>query len=106
MLIKIPLKFSQLKSIGSVLAANIFNNLASFLITVFAARMLGPLEFGILAVAITITLLFSLFTDFGLNTALVRLYNAGDESEECDLMPTIVGGSCCWSLLLFPPPLC
>lgn len=93
---KIPLKFSQLRSIGSVLAANIFNNLASFLITVFAARMLGPLEFGILAVAITITLLFSLFTDFGLNTALVRLYNAGGETEECDLLPTIVG----WKLLL------
>ncbi|MFX4263293.1 oligosaccharide flippase family protein [Pelotomaculum propionicicum] len=96
MLAKIPLKFSQLRNIGSVLAANVFNNLTSFLITVFAARVLGPQEFGILAVAITITLLFSLFTDFGLNTALVRLYNAKAESEECELLPTIVG----WKLLL------
>lgn len=96
MQIKIPLKFSQFRHIGSVLAANVFNNLASFLITVLAARMLGPQEFGILAVAVAITLLFSLFTDFGLNTALVRLYNARGESEEGELLPTIVG----WKMLL------
>ncbi len=94
---KIPLKFSQLRNIGGVLAANVFNNLTSFIITVFAARTLGPQEFGVLAVAITITLLFSLLSDFGLNTALVRLYNSRGGSENCgELLPTIVG----WKLLL------
>ena len=46
-----------------VLGANVFNNFAAFLITVYAARAFGPEEFGRLALAISITTMLSLILD-------------------------------------------
>ena len=51
---------SLLQKFTGILGANASNNFAAFLITVYAARALGPEEFGRLSLTISITLLLAL----------------------------------------------
>ncbi len=64
-----------LRRFSGILTANAVNNVVSFVILIFAARVFGPELFGVLALAISITTLLSMLLDFGSNVALVRLYN-------------------------------
>lgn len=83
---------SVLQKFAGVLGANAFNNFASFLITIYAARAFGPEEFGSLALAISITTLLSLILDFGLSITLVRIYNIEvSPDERTDYIRAILG---------------
>src|SRR5438552_7406348 len=61
---------------ATILAASAFNNAVSFIITVYAARILGRPELGKLALAVSAATLLALALDFGLSLTLVRIYNA------------------------------
>lgn len=56
-----------------LLAANVANNAVSFALTVAAARLLGPEEFGRFALAVTLTSVLAMITAMGQNLTLVRL---------------------------------
>jgi O-antigen/teichoic acid export membrane protein len=92
-----------LQKFTGILGANAFNNFATFLITVYTARALGPEEFGRLALSISITFLLSLILDFGLSITLVRIYNIETSPEErAGYIRTIVGFKILSLLALVP----
>ncbi|WP_281416214.1 lipopolysaccharide biosynthesis protein [Deinococcus aestuarii] len=61
-----------LGTILRLVSANVINNLVSLAVTLFAARALGPVEFGKVGLALSIVMLLPLVYDFGLSTALVK----------------------------------
>jgi O-antigen/teichoic acid export membrane protein len=61
-----------LSNIVRLLSANAVNNLVALVVTLFAARILGPIEFGRLGLTVAIITLLPLVHDFGLNTALIK----------------------------------
>lgn len=63
------------RNVGAVLSANVINNVAAFLITLHAAKELGPAEFGTFAVAVSVTNVLALVFDFGLSVTIVRNFN-------------------------------
>ncbi len=73
-----------------ILAASAFNNAVSLGVTVFAARQLGPAEFGKFALAVSAATLLALALDFGLSLTLVRIYNAEPNRTEGLRMVTAV----------------
>src|SRR5215217_878357 len=94
---------SLLQKFTGILGANAFNNFAAFLITVYAARALGPEEFGRLALSISITLLLALILDFGLSITLVRIYNIETSPDErAGYIRTILGFKVLSLLALVP----
>lgn len=71
-----------------VLAGNIFSAGLGFIATVFITRALGPAEFGLFSLALTVMSIASQFSDFGIGTGLVRfasLYLKNDKLK-ADLM--------------------
>src|SRR3989344_3595090 len=41
-------------------------------IVIYAARIIGPTEYGVFSYAISLAAIFSIFTDLGLDTAILR----------------------------------
>jgi len=71
-----------------VLAGNIFSAGLGFIATVLITRTLGPAEFGLFSIALTVMSIASQFSDFGIGTGLVRfasLYLKNDKLK-ADLM--------------------
>jgi O-antigen/teichoic acid export membrane protein len=60
------------KNTTVLLVANIISYLLGFFTTLYTARYLGVEGFGILALALSLTGLFGVFTDLGLNTLTIR----------------------------------
>jgi len=63
------------KDLMFVTFATVINNLVSFLIQIAAARVLGPQDFGILSLAISVVFLTGTIGEFGLGLASIRLFN-------------------------------
>lgn len=55
--------------------------LSTLLLIIYAARVLGPVEFGKFAFALAAVSLFAIFSDFGLTDIITRDF-AGDKEEE------------------------
>ncbi len=60
------------KNTGVLFVAQVITYLLSFFITIYTARYLGVEGFGILSLALSLTLIFNVFTDLGLSTLAVR----------------------------------
>ena len=60
------------KNTSYLLIATIISNVTYFFAVMYMARFLGVEEFGIIALAISFTGIFSIFTDLGLNVLTVR----------------------------------
>jgi O-antigen/teichoic acid export membrane protein len=86
-------KFRSLPSLSSfagVLGANVFNNLITFIGTIFVARSVGVTEFAKFSLAVAITVTVSSVTDFGASLALVRLYNStSDRARQSSLIKVV-----------------
>jgi len=67
-----------------VSAATFINNFVSFVIQIAAARVFGVQEFGVLSLAFSVTLLTGAIGEFGLNLAIIRLFNKykGDAEKQ------------------------
>ncbi|WJY26413.1 lipopolysaccharide biosynthesis protein [Sporosarcina trichiuri] len=68
-------KTKGIRTISGVLSANIFNQAISFLIIILATKLLSVSDFASFAIAMSITMLWGLFLDFGLSTTIVRKFN-------------------------------
>ncbi|MBW4506563.1 MAG: oligosaccharide flippase family protein [Scytonematopsis contorta HA4267-MV1] len=80
----------KLYSLLGILGANVINNFSSFVITIFAARFLGPANFAKLALAMAITTNLTSILDCGTSVALVRLYNVStDDNYKSSLIKII-----------------
>lgn len=55
---------------------NALSQLVSFVVSIIIARILGPSEFGVVAMVLVFTTLAQVFVDGGLNSALVQKKNA------------------------------
>lgn len=53
-------------------AGNLIASIVGFIASVIIARLLLPYEFGLYSFAFTVIVFFSIFSDFGLNSTLVR----------------------------------
>lgn len=62
--------------------SNIGGRLIKAAIIVYAARILGAAEWGIFSYAVTITAFLTVFTDFGINSILVRNSTRTDDPDE------------------------
>lgn len=60
------------KNTTVLLVANLISSLLGFFVTFYTARYLGVEGFGILSLAISLTGIFAVFTDFGLSTLTTR----------------------------------
>jgi O-antigen/teichoic acid export membrane protein len=81
----------RLGNIGQVLFANVFNNLSSFVVTVYAARCFGPEKFGKLGLVLSILMFGSMLLDCGLSVSLVRNYNSTDDAKQrADLASSVI----------------
>lgn len=63
------------KDLMFVTFATFLNNFVNFLIQIAAARFLGPQDFGILSLAISIVFLTGTIGELGLGLASIRLFN-------------------------------
>lgn len=79
----------RVAKVSQVVVANGFNNLASFAISLHAARELGPEQFGQVGLVLAIVSVGVVFLDSGVSIALVREYNTDADRERLALL---VGG--------------
>ncbi len=61
-----------IKNTGFLFSGNAISALISFVITVYIARLLPVSEFGSYITVISFVTLFGVFTDFGINTVIIR----------------------------------
>jgi len=55
-----------------MLLAQVLSSVVAFFYMIYAARYLGPVDFGILSFAIAFTTIFAVFADFGLHAFMIR----------------------------------
>ncbi len=60
------------KNASVLFIATIISYFLGFLVTIYTARYLGAEGFGILGIALSITGIYTIFTDLGLNTLIIR----------------------------------
>jgi O-antigen/teichoic acid export membrane protein len=60
------------KNTAVLIISQIIGYILSFFYTIYLARYLGPTNFGVLTFAIAVTAIFSIVTDFGLSSLMVR----------------------------------
>ncbi|BAZ41634.1 hypothetical protein NIES4101_76010 [Calothrix sp. NIES-4101] len=102
------LHFTQkINSFLSILSANVINNFCSFLITIFTARFLGPMEFAKFALAVALTTNLASILDLGSSTALIRLYNAAKDDNYKSILINVISnfklGLCLLMIVLSYP---
>ncbi len=91
-------KSSGIRTISGVLSANIFNQSISFIIIFLATKLLKVSDFASFAIAMSITMLWALFLDFGLSTTIVRKFNnLGNENKSREFLSL----SYSWKLMVF-----
>ena len=61
-----------IRNTGFVFASGITNKLFSFFFIAYAARVLGPADFGLYALIGTVTFLFSYFGNLGIGPMAIR----------------------------------
>ncbi len=70
------------------MSSQVFTAICGFLWTIIIARYLGASNLGILSFAISLSLVFGMFMDFGISQLLIR-----DVSREHDLLPNILNNA-------------
>src|SRR5674536_4242 len=61
-----------IKNTGLLFSGNVISAVISFVITIYIARTLPISEFGSYITVISFVSLFGIFTDFGINTVIIR----------------------------------
>ena len=80
---------AQLRSIGGILVAGAVINLVAFLMTVLAARELGPRDFGQLGIMLAVMMFASTILDCGTSVSVVRSYQL-DQARRQSLMRVVL----------------
>lgn len=75
--------------------AGLVNNGVTFLMTVLAARILGPQEFAVLGIMFAVMMFGSTVLDFGVSVSIVRLFHASDIARD-ELVTVVLG----WKVVL------
>ena len=70
------------RNTGFVFASGTVSKLFAFIFVAYAARVLGPEEFGLYALIGTFTFFFSFFGDFGINAVAIREISKNREKIE------------------------
>lgn len=83
------------KNTTVLLVANIISSFFGFFTTLYTARYLGVEGFGILALALSLTGIFAVFTDFGLSTLTTR-----EVSRNSSLANKYIGNTILMKILL------
>lgn len=65
-----------------VLSGNIFGAGLGFLASVLITRTLGPTQFGIFSIAMTVMMIAAQFSDFGIGVSLVRFFSLFHKKDE------------------------
>lgn len=65
-----------------VLSGNIFGAGLGFLASVLITRTLGPAQFGIFSIAMTVMMIAAQFSDFGIGVSLVRFFSLFHKKDE------------------------
>jgi O-antigen/teichoic acid export membrane protein len=75
-----------------VIVATFINNFVSFVVQIAAARALGVREFGVLSLALSVTLLTGAIGELGLNLTAIRLFNkhSGDPKAQKILLGSVL----------------
>lgn len=76
------------KNSGWMMSSQVFTAICGFLWTIIIARYLGASNLGILSFAISLSIVFGMFMDFGISQLLIR-----DVSREHDLLPDILNNA-------------
>jgi O-antigen/teichoic acid export membrane protein len=79
-----------LRSVSGVFGAGLVNNGVSFLMTIIAARVLGPQEFAVLGIMLAVMMFGSTVLDFGVSVSLVRLFHASEVPRK-QLVTVVLG---------------
>jgi O-antigen/teichoic acid export membrane protein len=72
----------KISSVFILLCANVFNNIATFVVNILLAKKVGPENFGIFSLAVSVMLMVHFIFDIGLNLTLVRFFNIYRKNEE------------------------
>jgi O-antigen/teichoic acid export membrane protein len=70
------------KNTGILFSAQIIACILGFFYSIYMARYLGPVGFGVLSFAIALILIFGVFGDLGLSTLLTRELSKDKSLEE------------------------
>jgi teichuronic acid exporter len=81
------------------------NLLSDFLISVFLARILGPSEFGLIAMVAVFIALLQPFTDAGLGSALLRKKDATQEDYNTVFWSNLGLSSAAYAVVFIGAPL-
>ncbi len=79
-----------IKNTGFLFSGDAISALISFVITIYIARLLPVSEFGSYITVISFVTLFGIFTDFGINTVIIR-EGAKNPGDTHDLMWSSLG---------------
>lgn len=79
----------NLRGFFVVFSANAANNVVAFVLTIHAARIFGPAQFGTLAVAMSVTSVLAMILDCGLSIVLVRELNVSWTESDCSRLPAL-----------------
>jgi O-antigen/teichoic acid export membrane protein len=72
----------KISSVFILLCANVFNNIVTFVVNILLAKKVGPENFGIFSLAVSVMLMVHFIFDIGLNLTLVRFFNIYRKNEE------------------------
>lgn len=76
------------KNSGWMMSSQVFTAICGFVWTIIIARYLGASNLGILSFAISLSIVFGMFMDFGISQLLIR-----DVSREHDLLPDLLNNA-------------
>lgn len=87
---------STLNSLAWKFSESILSQIVSFIVSIVIARILGPSEYGVVAMVMVFTTIAQVFVDGGFNSALVQKKNA-------DILDfsTVLFFSLCFSIVLY-----
>lgn len=77
---------TAIKNSSFLMAAEIFSRIISFILSIWIVRILGAVDYGKFSFAMSLGLLFAVFSDLGINTIMVR-----EIAREKDLAAKYVG---------------
>lgn len=93
----LPVGLVDVRSIGGILVAGAVNNLVALLMTILAARELGPRDFGQLGLMLAVMMFASTVLDCGTSVSVVRSYQV-DDTGRPQLLRVVLGWK--WSLAI------
>ena len=64
-----------------LMVSQIITSICAFIWTILTARYLGPSDYGIFGTAVSFSILFGVFADFGINASIVRTISTDMDNE-------------------------